>query len=135
VPINKPSTRVFFDDEDLRVKFKQLVAQLRTSMSQRLIQLIKADVSTWENTGEPLNLDVLQTDREIKTEFNSQNEYDQSREDEQLALACWKKVVNGTMPTPQEITLLCGVLGVLEYRELEERLRCIANKGKITNGT
>ncbi|MGB3189695.1 MAG: hypothetical protein WBB43_09765 [Limnoraphis sp.] len=134
MPINKPSTRVFFDEENLRVKFKQLAAQLRISMSQRLIQFIKADVSTWENTGEPLNFDLVQSQREIQTDSHEQNEQEGNREDEQLALACWKKLVNGTMPTPQEITLLCGVLGVLEYRELEERLRCIANKGKITNG-
>jgi hypothetical protein len=36
MPIDKPATRVFFDDERLRIRFKQLVAEIQTSMTKRL---------------------------------------------------------------------------------------------------
>jgi|GEM_PF-2502052 len=55
-------------------------------------------------------------------------------EDGELAIACWQKVARGEMPTPQEITLLCAVLDIPDYRRIETLLMCIAKKGRATNG-
>ena len=59
VPIDKPSIRVFFDDEDLRVEFKQLVAVDRSSMSRRLMRFVAMDVAYWKKTGKPVELEDL----------------------------------------------------------------------------
>lgn len=57
MPIDKPATRVFFDDDRLRIRFKQLVAELQTSMTKRLEAFIRFDVSYWERTGQPFKID------------------------------------------------------------------------------
>lgn len=125
----RPVLNVFFPTEELRTLFKQVAAIARMSMSQRAVALIKRDIDYWQNSGEPLPLE----DKEV-SELLAENDPLEQEDHEQLAIRCWEKVVNGQMPTPQEITLLCGILGVLEYRQMEERLQCIASKGKITNG-
>lgn len=55
-------------------------------------------------------------------------------EDGELAIACWQKVALGEMPTPREITLLCAVLDIPDYRRIEALLMCIAKKGRAANG-
>jgi hypothetical protein len=57
-----------------------------------------------------------------------------TNEDGELAIACWQKVARGEMPTPQEITLLCAVLDIPDYRRIETLLMCIAKKGRAANG-
>ena len=57
MPIEKPATRVFFDDERLRIRFKQLVAEIQTSMTKRLEAFIRFDVNYWERTGQPFKID------------------------------------------------------------------------------
>lgn len=66
MPINKPSTKVFFDDERLRIRFKQLVAEVQTSMTRRLEAFIKFDVRYWEQTGQPFNFDEVKDEPDIK---------------------------------------------------------------------
>ena len=72
MPIDKPSIRVFFDDESLRLKFKQLAVVAQTSMTKRVIQFIEKDVAFWQQTGEILDLDVLDEDTKADSEFNNQ---------------------------------------------------------------
>ncbi|MDJ0516761.1 MAG: hypothetical protein QNJ74_11090 [Trichodesmium sp. MO_231.B1] len=72
MPIDKPSIRVFFDDESLRLKFKQLAVVAKTSMTKRVIQFIEKDVAFWEQTGGILDLDILDRDTNADSKFDNQ---------------------------------------------------------------
>ncbi|NEQ37025.1 MAG: hypothetical protein F6K40_12370 [Okeania sp. SIO3I5] len=72
MPIDKPSIRVFFDDESLRLKFKQLAVVAKISMTKRVIQFIEKDVAFWEQTGEILDLNVLDGDIKADSQLDSQ---------------------------------------------------------------
>lgn len=99
MPINKPATKVFFDDERLRIRFKQLVAELQTSMTKRLEGFIRFDVGYWERTGQPFNLD----------EFNSS--------DTDL-MPLITKALSGDALNDCEVSLLAEGLGVTDPKEL-----------------
>ena len=77
MPIDKPSIRVFFDDESLRLKFKQLAVVAKISMTKRVIQFIEKDVAFWEQTGEILDLDILdegvKADSQLSNQENGQS--------------------------------------------------------------
>ncbi|MGL5080679.1 MAG: hypothetical protein ACRC8A_04265 [Microcoleaceae cyanobacterium] len=55
--------------------------------------------------------------------------------DNEIALECWRKVTQGEMPKPQEISLLCAALGIASHQELEAKLKGILNKGKLNGGS
>lgn len=99
MPIDKPAARVFFDDERLRIRFKQLVAELQTSMTKRLEAFIRFDVGYWERTGQPFNLD----------EFNPS--------DPDL-MPLITKALSGDALNDCEVSLLAEGMGLTDPKEL-----------------
>jgi hypothetical protein len=104
MPINKPSTKVFFDDERLRIRFKQLVAELQTSMTRRLEAFIRFDVNYWERTGQPFKIDDF-------------NESDTVKDSTDLTPLI-NKALSGDALNDCEVSLLAEGLGMTNPKDL-----------------
>ncbi|NJK38811.1 MAG: hypothetical protein HC835_01745 [Oscillatoriales cyanobacterium RM2_1_1] len=55
--------------------------------------------------------------------------------DNEIALECWRKIAQGEMPKPQEMSMLCAALGMTNHQDLEAKLKGILSKGKSTSGS
>lgn len=104
MPIDKPATRVFFDDERLRIRFKQLVAELQTSMTRRLEAFIRFDVNYWERTGQPFKID----------DFNDSDTASDSTDLTPLIT----KALTGDALNDCEVSLLAEGIGLSDSKDL-----------------
>jgi len=103
--------------ESLHADFKKLAVDYDTNMKARLLALMQQDVFNWKN-----GVDTL-------TESKNSS---QMAQDCELALACWKALLENRVPSEPDLIRLCAIFDA-DAAELREMLRK-AIGGKRING-
>lgn len=104
--------------ESIHSDFKKLTFDFDTSMRGRIMALMELDINNWK-----YGVDTLK-------EGNA--DIQQAKRDCQVALACWKILLEGRVPPEPELIKLCAIFNA-DAAELRTMLRKAIN-GRTRNG-
>jgi hypothetical protein len=124
-PAKRPELTIFFDNQEEKSLFKAHTAISGISMSRRFCELARIDIYYTAQTGKALSIQTIDLIKEVVTGQGDNSV--QSIEEEAIDYVK-AALLTASMPTPSQISIICGWLGTSDYRLIETRLKCLCGK-------